>query len=60
MADSEVTTASRISSQSEPEVKTPRFFVCETLAVIESGETDDWDDTDWQDHIAQFADRGVR
>lgn len=30
------------------------------LRVIESGEDEQWDDSDWQDYLSQYADRGVR
>lgn len=39
--------------------KTPRFAVCETLALMERGEDESWDDTDWQDYLSQFSDTGV-
>jgi len=48
-----------VSVQLVPEVKlhTPHFPVCELLDLAERV---DFDDTDWQDYVNQYADRGVR
>ena len=60
-SENQFSTPRSFSPQSESEKQTaPRFAVCETLAVIESGETDEWDDTSWRDYVSQFADTGVR
>ena len=59
MAIPKVTIPPSVSAQSNPEINTriPHFPVCELLDLAERV---DFDDTDWQDYLNQYADCGVR
>jgi len=59
-SENKFSTPPSISSASKIKTNIPHFPICGMLRVIESGEDEQWDDSDWQDYLSQYADRGVR